>query len=109
MIIHHLAVIVDIDHIYGPMSVTDEEDGVIIWLQHLKKVNICPAVDENKVPELQFTIQQNTTFNLKRQCSKPYQFLLVYPVSFSFEKIKSDVIIPALCVQGRQCQDPASL
>lgn len=55
IIIHHLGVIVDIDHIYRPVSVTDEENGVIIWLQHLKKINICPAVDENKVPELQQT------------------------------------------------------
>ena len=55
IIVHHLAVVVDIDHIYRPVSVADEEDGVIIGLKHLKKVNICPTVDENKILELQHT------------------------------------------------------
>lgn len=67
IIIHHLGVIVDIDHINRPVSVTDEEDGVVIWLQHLKKVYICSAVDENKVLELQHNIHQNNTFNFEWQ------------------------------------------
>lgn len=80
IIIHHLAVIVDIDHIYGPVSVTDEEDGIIIWLQHLKKVNICPAVDENKVAELQYTIQQKYTFSLSDSVANLDSSSLFIPV-----------------------------
>lgn len=64
IIIHYLGVIVDIDHIYRPVSVTDEEDGVIIWLQHLKKVNICPTVDKNKESELKHNINQKNTLLL---------------------------------------------
>lgn len=63
IIVHHLSVIVDIDHIYRPVSVTDKEDGVIIWLQHLKEVNICPTVDENKELELQHNKTENNTFS----------------------------------------------
>lgn len=55
IIIHHLCVIINIDHIDRAVSVTDEEGGVIIWLQHLEKVNICSTIDENKEPELQHT------------------------------------------------------
>lgn len=49
---HHLGVIVNIDNINRPMSITDEEDGVIIGLQHFQQVNICPTVDENKITKL---------------------------------------------------------
>lgn len=66
----HLGVIVDIDHIYGPVSVTDEEDGVVIWLQHLKEVNICPTVDKNKIPKLQHKINQNNASGSVRKPSK---------------------------------------
>ena len=52
-IINHLRVVVDIDHVHRPVSVTDEEDGVVVWLQHLKEVDIRPTVDENKVSELE--------------------------------------------------------
>lgn len=79
IIFRHLGVIVDIDHIYRPVSVTDEEDGVIIRLQHLKKVDICAAVDENKVPELGNTTHQNNTFSLQWRRSKSQQFFPVYP------------------------------
>ena len=48
----HLGVVVNIDHIHGPVSVTDEEDGVVIWLQHLQKVDIGSAVQKNKIPKL---------------------------------------------------------
>lgn len=34
------------------MSVTDVKYAVIIWLQHLQKINICPTIDENKVLKL---------------------------------------------------------
>lgn len=49
----YLCVVVNIDHIYGSVSVTDVEYGVVIGLQHLQKINICPTVDENKVLKLQ--------------------------------------------------------
>lgn len=52
---NYLCVIIDVDHIHRPVRITDEEDRVIIRLQHLKKVNIRPTVDENKVAELQHT------------------------------------------------------
>lgn len=59
--IHHLSVIVDVDNIYRPVSITDEEDRIIIWLQHLKKVNIGATVEENEISKLQedikFTVQ----------------------------------------------------
>lgn len=67
IIVYHLGVIVDIDHIYRPVSVTDKEDGVIIWLQHLKEVNICPTVDENKESKLQHNINQNNTFSSQQK------------------------------------------
>lgn len=57
----HLGVVVDIDNIYGPVSVTDEEDGVIVRLQHLKEIDIRSTVDENKVPKLQNRKTQNET------------------------------------------------
>lgn len=60
--VRHLSVIVDINYIHRAVSVTDEEDGVIVWLQHLKEVNIRPAVDKNEVSKLQHN--QNSTFSL---------------------------------------------
>lgn len=48
----HLCVIVDIDHIDRSVSVTDVEYAVIIWLQHLQKINICPTIDEDKILKL---------------------------------------------------------
>lgn len=50
------------------MSVTDEEDGVIIWLQHLKEVNICSAVDENKVSKLQHKNQSTQYIRFSVYC-----------------------------------------
>lgn len=48
----HLCVIVDIDHIHRSVSVTDVEYTVIIRLQHLQKINICPTIDEDKILKL---------------------------------------------------------
>lgn len=48
----HLCVIVDIDHINRSVSVTDVEYAVIIRLQHLQKINICPTIDEDKILKL---------------------------------------------------------
>lgn len=48
----HLCVIVDIDHIDRSVSVTDVEYAVIIRLQHLQKINICPTIDEDKILKL---------------------------------------------------------
>lgn len=62
------------------MRVTDEEDCVIVRLQHLKKVNIRPTVDENEVSELQHThtaeyyTQFRVTLHEKRQ-----HFFIVNP------------------------------
>lgn len=49
----HLRIVVNIDHVDRPVGIADEEDCVVVRLQHLQKVDICPAVDENKVAELQ--------------------------------------------------------
>lgn len=49
----HLSVVVNVDNVDGPVSVADEEHRVVIGLQHLQEVNVCPTVDENKVAELQ--------------------------------------------------------
>lgn len=57
--VSHLGVIVDIDHIDRPVSVADEENGVFVWLQHLKEVNIGATVDKNKVLKLRQGINQN--------------------------------------------------
>lgn len=48
----HLCVIVDVDNIDRSMSVADVKYAVIIRLQHLQKINICPTIDENKVLKL---------------------------------------------------------
>lgn len=68
---HHLGVIIDIDHVYRPMSVTDEEDGVVVWLQHLQKVDICAAVEENKILELQHSKTQDYTLAAVTAADKP--------------------------------------
>lgn len=49
----HLSVVVNVDDVDGPVSVADEEHRVVIGLQHLQEVHVCPTVDENKVAELQ--------------------------------------------------------
>lgn len=60
----HLGVIVDIDHIYRPVTVADEEDRVLVRLQHLKKVHIRAAVDEHKVLKLK---TQTTCLDERKQ------------------------------------------
>lgn len=49
----HLCIVVNIDNVDRPVSIADEEHCVIIRLQHLQKVDICPTIDENKIAELQ--------------------------------------------------------
>lgn len=94
------------------MRVTDEEDCVIVRLQHLKKVNICPTVDENKVSELKYThthtpkyyTQFRVTLHEKRQ-----NFFIVNPSVNYSRGLWFFWIVPALCARGKQFQGPASL
>lgn len=95
----HLAVIVDIDHIYRPVRVADEEDGVFIWLQHLKQVHIHTAVEKNKVPKLRQTRKKrNGQFHTLKTCQL-----------WQTHKVISPNPVPALCALGRQCQGHANL
>lgn len=96
----HLCVIVDIDHIDRSVSVTDVEYAVIIWLQHLQKINICPTIDEDKILKLhkKKRRQELTTTDEVAKINTTARFHYTFWL-----------ILPVLCVLERQCRGPAIL
>lgn len=48
----HLGVLVDIDYIHRSVCVTDEVDGVFLWLQGFQEIIIGSTVDQDKIVEL---------------------------------------------------------
>lgn len=93
----HLCVIVDIDHIHRSVSVTDVEDTVIIRLQHLQKINICPTIDEDKILKLQK--------KKRRQKLSTTDKVAKINITACFHY----TFLPVLCVLERQCRGPAIL